>query len=124
MPASDVSAAFTVATRFEDVLEIDARSRSSAGRFRPADVFGHVASPARSSRPPLVVPPSRSGGASWIRWTYGCQWVDGAQSSDLPAAQSVLPMYAIAMCPSAPAVTSGKAVEWIDGGLSWVCGVQ
>src|SRR5689334_1298225 len=72
----------------------------------------------------FVVPPFQSGDASEITSTYVFQWLDVAQASDWPCAQSVLPMYATAMCPFAPAVTSGNAVEWSDDGLSWVCGVQ
>src|SRR5439155_3850706 len=45
------------------------------------------------------------------------------QASDTPE-QSLLPMYAIAMRPFAPAVTSGKTVLPSDDGLTWICGVQ
>src|SRR5207302_4341481 len=72
----------------------------------------------------LVVPPFQSCEASEITSTYVFQVLDVAHVSDLPAAQSVLPMKATAICPSAPPTTSGNAVEWSEGGLICVCGVQ
>src|SRR5689334_17857325 len=66
MPARLVSATLIVAVRVVSVFDTDAPSRSSDRRFVPAAVFGHVASPAASDRPPvgtetLIVPPLSDG---------------------------------------------------------------
>src|SRR5882762_9312606 len=49
MPARVASATGMRATRSVPLVKSDAPRRSSEGRFRPAAVFGHVASPAESA---------------------------------------------------------------------------